>query len=195
MEPDADSGDVIGEIPGREHPEEVVVIGGHIDSWDVGQGAQDDGAAIMASLQALALIKKLGLQPRAHPARGVLGERGERQPRRRSLPRLGGGPDQQPRGGHRNGWRRGDAARLRRRRGRGSMDMLRQIGKLLEPIGAGEITGGGGGEDIAPADARWRSRPGRTHRGTHYFDWHHTEADTLDKVDPDDFRKNMAAWP
>src|SRR5262249_26086674 len=64
MEPDADSGDVIGEIPGKEHPEEVVVMGGHIDSWDVGQGAQDDGAAIMASLQAVALIKKLGLQPR-----------------------------------------------------------------------------------------------------------------------------------
>ena len=64
MLPDADSGNVIGEIPGKEHPEEVVVIGGHIDSWDVGQGAQDDGASIMACLQALALINKLGLQPR-----------------------------------------------------------------------------------------------------------------------------------
>ena len=62
--PDADSGDVIGEIPGREHPEEVVVMGGHIDSWDVGQGAQDDGASIVACLQAVALMKKLGLQPR-----------------------------------------------------------------------------------------------------------------------------------
>jgi len=58
MEPDADSGDVIGEIPGRDHPEQVVVIGGHLDSWDVGQGAQDDGASIMACLQALALMKK-----------------------------------------------------------------------------------------------------------------------------------------
>src|SRR5206468_12196009 len=64
MLPDADSGDVIGEIPGREHPEEVVVMGGHIDSWDVGQGAQDDGASIIACLQAVALMKKLGLQPR-----------------------------------------------------------------------------------------------------------------------------------
>ena len=64
MLPDADSGDVIGEIPGKEHPEEVVVIGGHIDSWDVGQGAQDDGASIMACLEAVALIHKLGLQPR-----------------------------------------------------------------------------------------------------------------------------------
>jgi hypothetical protein len=62
--PDADSGDVIGEIPGSEHPEEVVVIGGHIDSWDVGQGAQDDGASIMAALNAVSMIKKLGLKPR-----------------------------------------------------------------------------------------------------------------------------------
>src|SRR5580704_13698833 len=63
-EPDADSGDIMGEIPGREHPEEVVVLGGHVDSWDVGRGAQDDGSGIMASLQAVALIRKLGLQPR-----------------------------------------------------------------------------------------------------------------------------------
>jgi len=64
LEPDADSGDVVGELPGKEHPEEVVVIGGHIDSWDVGQGAQDDGASIIACLQAVALMKKLGLEPR-----------------------------------------------------------------------------------------------------------------------------------
>jgi hypothetical protein len=62
--PDADSADVIGEIPGREHPEQVVVMGGHLDSWDVGQGAQDDGASVIACLQAVALMKKLGLQPR-----------------------------------------------------------------------------------------------------------------------------------
>src|SRR5262249_53568572 len=61
--PDADSGNVIGEIPGREKPEEVVVIGGHLDSWDVGMGAQDDGASVIACMQALALMKKLGLQP------------------------------------------------------------------------------------------------------------------------------------
>ena len=50
--PDVDSADVVGEIPGKTHPEQVVVIGGHIDSWDVGQGAQDDGASIIACLQA-----------------------------------------------------------------------------------------------------------------------------------------------
>src|SRR5436305_14944850 len=63
-EPDAAAANVIGEIPGAQHPEEIVVMGGHIDSWDVGQGAQDDGAGIMATLEAAALIHKLGLKPR-----------------------------------------------------------------------------------------------------------------------------------
>jgi hypothetical protein len=61
---DADSHNVMGDIRGREKPDEVVVLGGHIDSWDIGQGANDDGSGIMATLQAVALIKKLGLQPR-----------------------------------------------------------------------------------------------------------------------------------
>ncbi len=64
MEPDADSADVVGEIRGSEHPEQVVVMGGHIDSWDVGQGAQDDGSGIMATLGAAALIQRLGLKPK-----------------------------------------------------------------------------------------------------------------------------------
>src|SRR5439155_10410532 len=64
QEPDVDSHNVMGEIPGREKPEEVVVLGGHIDSWDIGQGANDDGSGIMDTFQAVALIKKLGLRPR-----------------------------------------------------------------------------------------------------------------------------------
>ena len=53
----------MGEIVGREFPDEVVVLGGHIDSWDVGQGAQDDGSGMMAAWQAVALMKQLGLKP------------------------------------------------------------------------------------------------------------------------------------
>ena len=64
FEPDADSADVMGEIVGREKPDEVSLIGGHIDSWDVGQGAHDDGSGVIAALEAVALMKQLGLQPR-----------------------------------------------------------------------------------------------------------------------------------
>ena len=74
MEPDADAANVIGEIPGSEHPEEIVVMGGHIDSWDVGQGAQDDGSGIMATMEAAALIKRLGLKPKRTIRLGLLGE-------------------------------------------------------------------------------------------------------------------------
>jgi hypothetical protein len=192
-EPDADSGNVIGEIPGRERPEEVVVMGGHIDSWDVGQGAQDDGAAIMASLQAVALVKKLGLQPRRtlrlafwvneeNGSRGAQAYRawvGEQIGNHVAAIEMDGGAETP----------RGFGAGV----DQSSFETLKQIGKLLDPIGAGEITTGGGGEDITPLLRD--GVPGLAERaaGTHYFDWHHTEADTLDKVDPEDFRKSVAA--
>jgi carboxypeptidase Q len=193
MEPDADSGDVIGEIPGREKPEEIVVIGGHIDSWDVGQGAQDDGASIMACLQALALMHQLGLQPRrtirvafwvneenggrgADAYRAVVGDRIKGHV---AAIEMDGGAEASL----------GFGASA----DQNSLETLKQIGTLLERVGAGQITGGGGGADIMPLVRD--GVPGLSERtvGTHYFDWHHSEADTLDKVNPEDFRKNVAA--
>src|SRR6202167_4184516 len=64
MLPDADSANVMGEIPGREKPGEIVVMGGHIDSWDVGAGAQDDGSGCITALEAAHLIHQLGFRPR-----------------------------------------------------------------------------------------------------------------------------------
>ena len=62
--PDAPSANVIGELRGKEAPDEVVVIGAHLDSWDVGQGAHDDGAGCVQMMQALHVLRSLGLQPR-----------------------------------------------------------------------------------------------------------------------------------
>ena len=193
MEPDADSADVIGEIPGWEHPEEVVVMGGHLDSWDVGQGAQDDGASVIACLQAVALMKKLGLEPRRtirvafwvneeNGGRGGEAYRdwiGAQIHNQVAAIEMDGGAEAP----------RGFGAAV----DGPSLDLLRQAAKLLDRIGAGEITGGGGGEDIAPLMRD--GVPGLAERtvGTHYFDWHHTETDTFDKVGLDDFRKNTAA--
>lgn len=213
MEPDTDSGDVMGEIPGREHPEEVVVLGGHIDSWDVGRGAQDDGSGIIASLQAVALIKKLGLQPRRtirvvfwvneeNGGRGGDAYRvwvGDAVKNHVAAIEMDGGAEAPAGFGYGAGGFGGG-----RGRGRGapaaqspatesSMNMLKQIGKLLERINAGEITGGGGGSDIGPLTRDGVPGLGERSAGLHYFDWHHTETDTLDKVDPDDFRKSVAA--
>jgi hypothetical protein len=191
--PDVETGTVVGEIRGRELPEEVVVIGGHIDSWDVGQGAQDDGAALMASLQAVSLMKKLGLQPRRtlrvvfwakeeNGSRGGAAYRawvGDRIGQHVAAIEMDGGAEAPI------GFGAGVDSK--------SLELLRQIGKLLEPIGAGQIAAGGGGTDIAPLMRD--GVPGLAQRttGVNYFNWHHTEADTLDKVDPVDFRKNIAA--
>jgi Zn-dependent M28 family amino/carboxypeptidase len=62
--PDAESANVIGEIKGSTNPDEIVVIGAHLDSWDVGQGAHDDGAGVVTMMQALQTLAKLGLHPR-----------------------------------------------------------------------------------------------------------------------------------
>ena len=193
MEPDADAGDVIGEIPGREHPEEIVVMGGHLDSWDVGQGAQDDGASIMACLEALSLMKKLGLQPRRtirvafwvneeNGGRGGEAYRefvGDQIKNHVAAIEMDGGAEAP----------RGFGADV----DRPSQELLKQIGNLLERAGASEITAGGGGADIAPLMRDGVPGLGERTVGTHYFDWHHTETDTLDKVSPEDFRKNVAA--
>ena len=203
-EPDADSANVIGEIPGRELPQEVVVLGGHLDSWDVGQGAQDDGSGILASLEAVALIKKLGLQPRrtirvvfwVNEENGGKGGEAYRQwvgdklSNQVAAIEMDGGAERPLGFGFGNfGGRRGQTGAAP---DADSMATLKQIGKLLERIGAGEITPGGGGSDIGPLTRE--GVPGLSPRtvGAHYFDWHHTEADTLDKVDLDDFRKNIA---
>jgi len=194
MEPDAESGDVMGEIPGREHPEEVVAMGGHIDSWDVGEGAQDDGAAIMASLEALALMKKLDLQPR-RTIRVVFWVNEENGSRGGEAYRAWVG----------DGLRNHVAAiemdgGAETPRGFGAsvtsptdMALLGQIGRLLDSIGAGGMDWQGGGEDIRPLMTGGVPGLGERAAGTHYFDWHHTEADTLDKVNPEDFRKSIAA--
>jgi len=211
---DADSGDVMGEIPGREHPEEIVVLGGHIDSWDVGRGAQDDGSGIIASLQAVALIKKLGLQPRRtirvvfwvneeNGGRGGDAYRawvGDAIKNHVAAIEMDGGAEA-PAG---FGYGAGGFGGGRGRGGRGapsapdpatqnSMNLLKQVGKLLERINAGEITGGGGGSDIGPLTRDGVPGLGERSVGLHYFDWHHTETDTLDKVNPEDFRKSVAA--
>jgi hypothetical protein len=219
MEPDADSGDVMGEIPGREHPEEVVVLGGHVDSWDVGRGAQDDGSGIIASLQAVALIKKLGLQPRRtirvvfwvneeNGGRGGEAYRtwvGDAIKNHVAAIEMDGGAEAPQGFGYGAGGFAGGGGRGRGGRGRGaaasvpnqaeenSMAMLKQVGGLLNRINAGEIAAGGGGSDIGPLMRD--GVPGLSERsiGTHYFDWHHTETDTLDKVNPEDFRKSIAA--
>ncbi len=208
---------VIGEIPGSEHPEQVVVLGGHIDSWDVGQGAQDDGSGIMGTLAAVDVIKRSGLRPK-RTIRIVFwvneenGGAGGKAYRAALTPaelknhvaaiEMDGGAEQPV--GYGFGYtgtprhlRPGDnpnAAPEPLSPGeQHSLALLNDIATLLTPVGANTIRQGGGGSDIAPLMADGVPSLGEVTTGAHYFDWHHTEADTLDKVDPQDFRKNIAS--
>ena len=194
--PDADSANVIGEIPGRERPQEIVVIGGHIDSWDVGAGAQDDGSGIITCLQAAALIKKLGLQPRrtlrvvfwTNEENGGAGGKAYREwagdtvKNHVAAIEMDGGAEKPAGFGVSAG--ANTQAYLAR---------IHDLSSLLERVDAGSLTAGGGGADISPLMHDGVPGIGVHTVGTHYFDWHHSEADTLDKVSLEDFRKNLAS--
>jgi carboxypeptidase Q len=201
--PDAISHNVIGEIRGRERPNEVVVIGGHIDSWDVGQGAHDDGGGCVISMEALRLIRGLGLRPRrtlrcvlwTNEENGVRGGAAyadsSRHERHVAAVESDGGVERFLRfsvGVRKVGTDSIDAGRTAL-----AVARLAPIAPLLEGLGTGGIAAGDGDTDTGPLMRL--GVPGVSHQTTmeHYFDWHHTPADMLDKVDPVELRKNVAA--
>ncbi len=202
--PEADSANLMAEIRGRERPEEVVVMGGHFDSWDVGQGAHDDGAACMAAWQALVIIQQLGLRPRrtlrvvlwTNEENGLGGGRAYRDMVGAAIGdhvaaiEMDGGAERPVGMGF--GLDRVEPGDAQDPSYEAAYLKLQQIGRLLEGIDAGEVSRGGGGADIGPLMRD--GVPGLALRtvGEHYFDWHHTQSDTLDKVDPTDFRRAIA---
>ncbi len=193
MEPEVDSADVMGEITGRELPKEVVVIGGHIDSWDVGQGANDDGAGAMAALEAIAMMKKLGLQPRRtirvvfwtneeNGGRGGAAYRdwAEAQDEKHvAAIEMDGGAESPV------GFDLPEGNPLTAR--------VKAIGPLLKRINADQLLKGDGEADIEPLMKDGVPGLGLRTVMTHYFDYHHTNADTFDKIVPDEFRRCAAA--
>jgi len=206
----------------------VVVLGGHIDSWDVGQGAQDDGSGIMGTFAAVSLLHKLGLKPKrtvrlvfwVNEENGGAGGRAYRElvgnslanhvaaiemdsgaekplgmgygsfggPRRPAPPALGAAAAAPAAPAAARDFDLGSLTQEEKQ----SFVSLRDIASLLAPIGADTISPAGGGSDIGPIVAEGVPSLSPRPSGAHYFDWHHTEADTLDKVDLEDFRKNAA---
>jgi carboxypeptidase Q len=191
---DVESANVVGEIRGREKPDEVVVIGGHLDSWDVGAGATDDGGGCVVTWEALRIMKKLNLRPR-RTVRVVLWTNEE------------------------NGGRGGQAYRDRHREelskhvmmmesdsgvfrplgfgftgSESARQTVKAIAMLLRGLAADQIGPAGGGADIGPSVQEGKM-PSMSLEvdGSKYFLIHHTEADTIDKIDPVEMAKCAAA--
>lgn len=191
--PDAVSRNVVAEIVGSEFPDEIVVLGGHIDSWDVGQGVMDDAGGCVAAWQALVLMKKLGLRPKrtvrvvmwTNEENGLRGgtEYAEQHADEVANHVLAMESDAgvfKPTG---FGFSGTDKA----------YETVSEIGKLLDRIEAGEIRRGGGGADIGPLMNKGVPGMGLNVDGSKYFWYHHTAADTMDKLDPDDVNRCVAA--
>jgi hypothetical protein len=174
----------MGELRGTETPDEVVVVGGHLDSWDLSPGAHDDGAGCAQSIEALRLIRGLGLRPR-RTIRAVLfmdeenggtgGRDYARSENRRAERHLAA--IESDRGGFlpigMGVGAQGEA-----------LARIQSWAPLFERMGLQWIRPGGGGVDISPLGASGTILMGPVPDSQRYFDVHHSGTDTLDKVNP-----------
>jgi carboxypeptidase Q len=193
-EADVESANVVAEIRGREFPEEIVLLGGHLDSWDVGTGASDDGAGSIVTWEAVRLMKQLGIRPR-RTVRVVLfanEENGVRGANAYAQRYLASAADHvfaleadsgvlEP---ATLGFSGSTAARA----------VMQQVASLLAPIGMSDLAAGGGGADIGPI-AQAGHAPTMAYLGdsTRYFAFHHTAADTIERVTPQEVSRAVAA--
>lgn len=192
------SANVVAELVGWEKPYEVVVIGGHLDSWDVGQGAQDDGAGCVFAMEALNVLRRLGLRPRrtirvvlfTNEENGLAGGRAYAERYAEELGRHVAAIEADSGAGAPLGYGLELEDEARRAVG---LRQLREIVSLLGPLGDLTAREGGGGADIGPMRPAGVPLIGHRNDVTHYFDIHHTQADTIDKVDPEILSHNVAA--
>lgn len=194
FEPDAESANVVAEIKGRELPQEVVLLGGHLDSWDVGSGASDDGVGCVVTWEAARLMIKLGIRPR-RTIRVVLWTNEENGLRgaHAYADRYAASADDHVFALESDsgvfapaalGFSGTNLARA----------MMQHLGTLLAPLGFPEIMPGGGGADIGPI-ALAGNVPTMAYLGdpARYFVIHHTAADTVERIAPDEVARAAAA--
>lgn len=192
--PDVDSYNVVADWPGREHPEEVVVVSGHLDSWDLGTGATDDGVGVVVAMATLRLMKDLGLKPRRtirfvafmNEENGVRGAAAYFEAGKAALARQIAAIESDTGAGRPLGLQAYVTPK--------SMAGLEPLKQVLRVIGASVIERSEHpvGTDVSPLQEAGVPGFEPLLDTRHYFDYHHTAADTLDKVDPDDLRRHVA---
>jgi carboxypeptidase Q len=192
MLPPARSRNVVAEIRGSERPDEIVVVGGHIDSWDVGQGAMDDAGGSVAAWEAVRLIKQLGVRPKrtvrvvlwTNEEIGLAGANGYRDAHRAEIDKHVAAMESD------NGVFRPSGIQFAGTEA--GMAMMRQISPLLRRVGADSVQAGGPQADVSPLAALGVPTLAINVDASRYFWYHHTEADTPDKIDPADMAKCVA---
>lgn len=190
---DAPSFNVVGEIKGSEYKDEIIVVGGHLDSWDLAQGAHDDGTGCVQSIEVLRIFKAMGYKPK-RTIRAVLYMNEEN--------------------GLRGGLKYAELAKANKEKhmaaiesDRGgftprgftisatteSRQKIQSWKPLLEPFGLTDFSGEGGGADIGPLGAQGTALIGFLPDSQRYFSYHHTPEDTLDKVDKRELEMGAAS--
>ncbi len=192
--PDVESYNVVADIKGTEHPEQIVIVSGHLDSWDLGTGALDDAVGVAASMQVANLIKQLKLRPRRtiriiawmNEENGLRGGRGYATDHAAEVANHLAAIEMDVGAGHPVG--------IFARASASAIEMLQPLSEALQPIGAPIIrpVAGSPGADISPLDAAGVPTFAPIQDVRNYFDYHHTPADTLDKVMPRELAENAA---
>lgn len=189
------SHNVIGDIIGSEKPNEYVIIGCHLDSWDLGTGAIDDASGCGITMAAAKLIKDHIGQPKrtirvilwANEEYGLAGAKAYHEAHKGELKQhiLGGESD----------FGAGTIYALGTRIDEKSMPLVDEMMKLLKPLGISYANNkSSSAPDLIPMRAAGMAVFGLKQDGTDYFDYHHTANDTLDKIDPSKLSQNVAAW-
>lgn len=190
--PDAQSYNVIADWKGTEHPEQVVIVSGHLDSWDLGTGAIDDGAGIVVSMQAIHLLHDLGIHPRRtiRFVAWMSEEEGSEGAAQYVKDHAGdvanhiGAIETDLGADHPTGIYYSGNPTLG--------EWLRPVSQVLSGIGAEVLDTGGTGEDIAGLAQKGVPSFAPIQDSRFYFNYHHTAADTFDKVNPKHLNENAA---
>ena len=192
--PDADGANVIADWPGSESPDEFVVVSGHLDSWDLGTGATDDGVGVVAAAAVIQVLQELNLRARrtirfvgwANEENGTRGRDQYFGSVKSAIGQQCAAIESDAGAGH----VLGISAAVTR----DSIARLEPVLEALAPLGAGELDRreGSVGTDIAPLKAAGVPTFAPLVDTRHYFDYHHTAADTPDKVDPANLKAQVA---
>jgi len=193
----ATSYNVIGEITGRSLPKEVVVIGGHLDSWDLGTGAVDDGAGVGITMAAGHLIGQLKQAPKrtirvvafANEEQGLYGGKAYAEAHAKDVVLHQLAAESDFGAGRIYTFNTGSPNPAN------SREATRQIAEVLKPLGIEYAADKGGpGPDVGPLAAKGGAWAWLAQDGSDYFHLHHTADDTLDKIDPAALAQNVAAY-